>query len=97
MRVSGRGEVWWVRPGPTLGSEIAKTRPCVILSGNIFPHPLASACAVRQPGGSSGNGSDTGRLQTTTWSTAGGLSPEDPEAVEAGAGRFRVLRDRAIS
>jgi mRNA interferase MazF len=31
-----RGEVWWVRLDPTLGSEIAKTRPCVIVSGNIF-------------------------------------------------------------
>jgi mRNA interferase MazF len=31
-----RGEVWWVRLDPTLGSEIAKTRPCVIFSGNIF-------------------------------------------------------------
>jgi mRNA interferase MazF len=28
--------VWWIRPDPTLGSEIAKTRPCVILSGNVF-------------------------------------------------------------
>ena len=31
-----RGEVWWVRLDPTLGSEIAKTRPCVIISGNVF-------------------------------------------------------------
>jgi len=31
-----RGEVWWVRLDPTLESEIAKTRPCVILSGNVF-------------------------------------------------------------
>lgn len=31
-----RGEVWWVRLDPTLGSEIAKTRPCVIVSGNVF-------------------------------------------------------------
>lgn len=31
-----RGEVWWVRLDPTLGSEIAKKRPCVILSGNVF-------------------------------------------------------------
>lgn len=30
-----RGEVWWVRLDPTLGSEIAKTRPCLILSTNI--------------------------------------------------------------
>jgi mRNA interferase MazF len=31
-----RGEVWWVRLDPTLGSEIARTRPCVIFSGNVF-------------------------------------------------------------
>jgi mRNA interferase MazF len=31
-----RGEVWWVRLDPTMGSEIAKTRPFVILSGNVF-------------------------------------------------------------
>ncbi len=31
-----RGEVWWVRLNPTLGSELTKTRPCVILSGNVF-------------------------------------------------------------
>lgn len=27
-----RGEVWWVELDPTRGSEIRKTRPCVILS-----------------------------------------------------------------
>jgi mRNA interferase MazF len=31
-----RGEIWWVRLDPTLGSEIAKTRPCVILSGDVY-------------------------------------------------------------
>jgi mRNA interferase MazF len=31
-----RGEIWWVRLDPTLGSEIAKTCPCVIFSGNVF-------------------------------------------------------------
>lgn len=31
-----RGEVWWVRLDPATGSEIAKTRPCVILSSNIL-------------------------------------------------------------
>ncbi len=30
-----RGEIWWVRLDPTLGSEISKTRPCLILSTNI--------------------------------------------------------------
>ena len=30
-----RGEVWWVRLDPTLGSEIGKTRPCLVLSNDI--------------------------------------------------------------
>jgi mRNA interferase MazF len=31
-----RGEVWWVRLDPAEGSEIAKTRPCVILSADAI-------------------------------------------------------------
>ena len=31
-----RGEVWWVNLDPTMGSEIAKTRPCLILSANVL-------------------------------------------------------------
>jgi mRNA interferase MazF len=27
-----RGEVWWISLDPTQGSEIRKTRPCVVLS-----------------------------------------------------------------
>ena len=34
--VPRRGEVWWVRLDPTLGSEIAKTRPCVVLSSSVI-------------------------------------------------------------
>lgn len=30
-----RGEVWWVRLDPARGSEIAKTRPYLILSTNV--------------------------------------------------------------
>jgi mRNA interferase MazF len=30
-----RGEVWWVQLDPAIGSEIKKTRPCVIISSNI--------------------------------------------------------------
>ena len=30
-----RGEVWWVQLDPTLGSEIKKTRPCVIMTSNV--------------------------------------------------------------
>jgi mRNA interferase MazF len=34
--VPGRGEIWWVALDPTLGSEIRKTRPCVVLSVNVL-------------------------------------------------------------
>ncbi|HEX9441762.1 MAG TPA: type II toxin-antitoxin system PemK/MazF family toxin [Roseiflexaceae bacterium] len=34
-----RGQVWWVRLDPTQGSEIQKTRPCVI----IVVRPIARA------------------------------------------------------
>jgi mRNA interferase MazF len=27
-----RGDIWWVALDPTLGSEIRKTRPCVVIS-----------------------------------------------------------------
>ena len=31
-----RGEVWWARLDPTLGSEIKKTRPCIILTNDVL-------------------------------------------------------------
>lgn len=31
-----RGEVWWVRLDPAVGSEIAKTRPCVVLTNDVL-------------------------------------------------------------
>jgi len=31
-----RGEIWWVALDPALGSEIRKTRPCVIISVNVL-------------------------------------------------------------
>lgn len=30
------GEVWWARLDPTLGSEIKKTRPCVVISSSVI-------------------------------------------------------------
>ena len=30
-----RGEVWWAALDPTIGSEIAKTRPCVVMTREI--------------------------------------------------------------
>ena len=31
-----RGEVWWVKLDPATGSEIARTRPCVVLTSNVL-------------------------------------------------------------
>jgi mRNA interferase MazF len=31
-----RGEVWWVALDPTVGSEIQKTRPCLIVSPDVM-------------------------------------------------------------
>ena len=30
-----RGEVWWLRLDPTLGAEIRKTRPCLVLTTDV--------------------------------------------------------------
>jgi len=34
MQSMKRGEVWWVSFGPSVGGEIRKTRPAVIVSNN---------------------------------------------------------------
>jgi mRNA interferase MazF len=31
-----RGEIWWVALDPTLGSEIHKTRPCIVVSVKVL-------------------------------------------------------------
>ncbi len=31
-----RGDIWWVALDPTLGSEIRKTRPCVVVSAKVL-------------------------------------------------------------
>ncbi len=52
-----RGEVWWINLDPTVGSEIKKTRPCVILTVNplnrarrtVVVVPLSTAATPRAP------------------------------------------------
>lgn len=34
--VPERGEIWWVALDPTLGSEIQKTRPCIVVSIRVL-------------------------------------------------------------
>ncbi len=52
-----RGEIWWVSLDPTQGSEIKKTRPCVVLSHDTLNRlrrtvvviPLSSAAKPHPP------------------------------------------------
>ena len=53
-----RGEVWWVEFDPSVGSEVRKTRPAVIISndaanthlGRVVVIPLTSSTARLYPG-----------------------------------------------
>jgi mRNA interferase MazF len=52
-----RGEVWWANLDPTVGSEINKTRPCVVISNSVLNEhrrtvvivPLTSSPRVAPP------------------------------------------------
>jgi mRNA interferase MazF len=52
-----RGDVWWVSLDPTQGSEIKKTRPCVVLTHDTLNQlrrtvvvvPLSSAAKPHPP------------------------------------------------
>ncbi|HET7842480.1 MAG TPA: type II toxin-antitoxin system PemK/MazF family toxin [Terriglobia bacterium] len=41
-----RGEIWWVRLDPTRGSEIKKTRPCLIVGTNVLNERRRSVVVV---------------------------------------------------
>ncbi len=41
-----RGEVWWVSLDPTQGSEIRKTRPCLILSIEVVNRNRSTVIVV---------------------------------------------------
>nr|VFJ46155.1 MAG: mRNA interferase MazF [Candidatus Kentron sp. DK] len=52
-----RGDIWWVNLDPTQGSEIKKTRPCVVLTHDTLNRlrrtvvviPLSTAAAKPHP------------------------------------------------
>ncbi len=52
-----RGEVWWARLDPTLGSELRKTRPCLVLTADTLNRlrrtvvvvPYSSAARAHPP------------------------------------------------
>ena len=52
-----RGDIWWVSLDPTQGSEIRKTRPCLVLTANTLNRlrqtvvvvPLSTAARAHPP------------------------------------------------
>jgi mRNA interferase MazF len=52
-----RGDIWWVSLDPTQGSEIKKTRPCVVITHNtlnklrktVVVVPLSTAVTAHPP------------------------------------------------
>ncbi len=52
-----RGEIWWINLDPTQGSEIKKTRPCLVLSHDTLNQlrrtvvvvPLSSVAKAHPP------------------------------------------------
>src|SRR5450631_3080480 len=55
--IPDRGEIWWVALDPTLGSEIRKTRPCIVISVKVLNErrrtvivvPLSSSSRASPP------------------------------------------------
>ena len=47
-----RGELWWVSLDPTLGSEIRKTRPCVVMGTNVLNERRRTVVVVPLSSGS---------------------------------------------
>ena len=41
-----RGDIWWMNLDPTIGAEIKKKRPCVILSANEINRIRATPVVV---------------------------------------------------
>jgi mRNA interferase MazF len=41
-----RGEIWWVNLDPTVGSEIKKRRPCVVLSADEINRMRATPVVI---------------------------------------------------
>jgi mRNA interferase MazF len=44
--IPDRGEIWWVALDPTLGSEIRKTRPCIVISVKVLNERRRTAIVV---------------------------------------------------
>lgn len=53
LKAPKRGEIWWVALDPTKGSEIKKTRPCLILSRDEYNERAATVTIIPLSSGKS--------------------------------------------
>lgn len=60
-----RGEIWWISLDPTKGSEIKKTRPCVILSRDEYNRAASTVTIIPIT---------SGRAKYPAWEVELGLS-----------------------
>jgi mRNA interferase MazF len=79
-----RGEVWLTRLDPTEGSEIRKTRPCVVVSSDRLSHHDIFIVAPM----SSGDAKARFRIEIIFEERAGCVLPDQIRSV----GRSRLIR-----
>ena len=89
-----RGEVWLTRLDPTEGSEIRKTRPCVIVSPNRLSHHDIFIIAPM----SSSDPTARFRIEVVFQGRAGRVLPDQVRAVARGRliRRLGRLEDEAL-
>lgn len=75
-----RGEVWLTRLDPTEGSEIRKTRPCVVVSPSRLSHHDVYIVAPL----SSGDAKARFRVETVFQGRAGRVLPDQIRTVSGG-------------
>lgn len=74
-----RGEVWLCTLDPTVGSEIRKTRPCLIVSPDDLNHRLQTIIVAPL---TSGGRPARFRVETTFRGAAGLVLPDQVRAVD---------------
>jgi mRNA interferase MazF len=92
-----RGEIWWVALDPTLGSEIKKSRPCVVVSVKVLNERRKTVVVV--PISSSANGSPPILIPLTCDGRRAVAVSDQIRAVtkERLLGRVGVVEDREMA
>lgn len=90
-----RGEVWLTSLDPTVGSEIQKTRPCLVISPDTLNERLSTVTIAPM---TSGSRPARFRVETTFEGVNGFVLPEQSRAIDKRRliRRLGVLDDAAL-